>query len=96
MTTNPAFSWNFYHPSVSIATADAAELFDPRVPSVAYTTVYQNLDLGELSDSFSLDSDLDSFTCDLNPDGLTTNHQIITEKRAELDTEWNLFVPSFK
>ena len=80
----------------STPTADAPELFESEVPPVVNLAVCQNLDLGSLSDSFSLDSDLDSFTCDCNPDGSKTNLQILTEKRAELDTEWNQFVFSFK
>ena len=97
LSTYPDLSLNSYcsssksEPTVSFATADAAELFDPEVPIAAYSA-YQNLDLlSSLSDSFTIDSDLDSYTGELNPDHSRTNIEVIQEQREELDLEWNLF-----
>ena len=91
LSLNSRCSSSKSEPTVSFATADAAELFDPEVPIAAFSA-YQNLDiLSSISDSFTIDSDLDSYTGDLNPDHSKTNVEIVQEQREELDLEWNLF-----
>ena len=97
----PDLSLDSYSPSEfespeSTPTADAPELPDSQVPAVVNLVVCQNLDLGSLSDSYSIDSDLDSFTLDCNPNNTKTNLEILEEKRKELDSEWDNLEFAFK
>ena len=97
LSTNPQFSWNTLprKKSVSFATADALELFEPEVPPVVYTAIFQNSDLGSLTDSCSFDTDLESYISDLQLEPTKTNSQIIEEQREVLNFEWDQFESTF-